>query len=63
MNDVMNELKQIRIEINVIKEKMVDTDYILTFGEEKRLNDALGELKSGETFSLGDVERERRENV
>jgi len=63
MNDVMNELKEIRVEISAIKQNLVDPDSVLTVGEEKRLNDALGEYERGETFSLEDVEKERRDNA
>jgi len=58
MNDVMNELKQIRVEIEVIKNNLVDPDNILIGEEGRRLNDALGEYERGETTSLEDFEKE-----
>ena len=61
--EILEQLKQIRIDINFIKENMVDVDCILTPEEEKRHEESLAELERGETFSLEDIEQERAKNV
>lgn len=57
INDVMNELRQIRIEISAIKQNLVDSYSVLTAGEERKINDVLGEYERGETTSLKSVEK------
>ena len=63
MNDVMNELKQMRVEIEIIRDTVLDPDALLTVDEEKRLDDSLRRYDKGETFSLGDIEEARRRNA
>ncbi len=55
---ITEELKAIRADLNYIKEHMVDVDTILTFDEEKRLNEAIEEHKAGKCTSLEDFEKE-----
>ena len=55
---VAEELKAIRADLNFIKEHMVDIDTILTLEEEKKLDEAIEEYKSGKTVSLEDFEKE-----
>ncbi|MBD3282933.1 hypothetical protein GF396_01440 [Candidatus Pacearchaeota archaeon] len=59
----MKEIKQLRIDVNIIKKNMADIDSILTDEEESRHEESLNELERGETFSLEDVERERAKNA
>jgi len=62
-NQILNELKQLRIDINIIKQNTINSDTILTDNEEKEISKALEEYEKGETFSLEDVERERSKNT
>jgi hypothetical protein len=57
---IMQELKEIKIDLNFIKEHMVDVDTILTPEEEIELNESLEELKKGETFSLNVIKKDRK---
>ena len=59
---IMQELKEIKIDLDFIKEHMIDVDTILTPEEEIELNESLEELEKGETFSLN-VIKEDRKNV
>ncbi len=59
INQILDELKQIRIDINIIKQNTFDLDTILTPEEEARHEESLAELEKGEVFSLEDVKRER----
>ena len=63
INEVMNELKRISIQIEAIKETVLDPDTLLTVDEEKRLDDSLRGYEKGETFSLEAIEKARAENV
>ncbi|MBD3252467.1 hypothetical protein GF386_01930 [Candidatus Pacearchaeota archaeon] len=63
IKDIMKEIKQLRIDVNIIKKNMADIDSILTDEEESRHEESLNELERGETFSLEDVERERAKNA
>jgi len=60
INKVLRELKIININIEFIKEHMVDVDMILTPNEEKRFDESLRELEKGETISLETIKRDRR---
>jgi hypothetical protein len=61
--EILEKLKQLQTDVNVIKENLVDPDTILTPEEEKRHEESLRELERGETFSLEDVEKARAKNV
>ena len=54
---VLDELRTIKIDIEFIKEHMVDVDTILTPEEEKRLNLSIDEFKRGRTISLKNFRR------
>ena len=57
---ILNELKTMRIDIEFIKENLVDVDAILTPEEETRLNKSLDEFKQGKTTSLEEFEKEMK---
>jgi hypothetical protein len=61
--EIMDELKRIRIDINFIKQNMVDVDTLLTPEEETNLNLGLKEFKERKTTSLDDFEKEMGKNV
>lgn len=58
MSKILNELKEIRIDINFIKNNMVDVDCILTSDEKAELEEARKEFERGETTSLEDFKKE-----
>jgi len=58
MLKILNELKEIRIDINFIKNNMIDVDCILTPDEKTELEEARGEFERGETTSLEDFKKE-----
>ncbi len=60
---ILDELKVIRMELEYIKEHMVDVDTVLTPEEEERLNESLSDFKEGKTTSLTEFELEMRKNV
>jgi len=55
---ILDELREIKVEITFIKEHMVDADTILTPEEEKRLDKTLGEFKKGKSIPLEDFKRD-----
>ena len=57
---ILDELKTMKIDIEFIKENVVDMDTILTSEEEMRLNESLEEFQRGETISLKEIEKERK---
>lgn len=57
---ILNELRTIKIDIEFIKENIIDMDTILTPKEEIRLNESLEEFQRGETISLEEIEKERK---
>lgn len=59
MRRILDELRTIKIEIEFIKENMVEKDAVLTEREEEDFESSLGELKRGESFSLKDLENAR----
>jgi len=60
IKDIMNEIKQLRIDVNIIKKNIADSDSILTDEEEANLNQAMEEYKNGETVSLEEIEVSRK---
>ena len=58
ISKILNELKEIRVDINFIKNNMVDIDCILTSEEKVELEEARKEFERGETTSLEDFEKE-----
>ena len=55
---ILNELRAIRVDIKYIKQNVVDMDTILTPEEETRLNESLDEFKQGRTTPLIEFEKE-----
>ncbi|MEK6950297.1 MAG: hypothetical protein AABX13_01065 [Nanoarchaeota archaeon] len=55
---ILEELKVIKLDLDYIKGHMVDIDTILTPGEEERLEESLQEFKEGKTTSLEEFKRE-----
>lgn len=56
---LIQELKEIKKDVQFIKEHMVDVDMILTPKEEVDLNKGLEELKEGKAVSLDIIKRDR----
>jgi len=57
-NNLIEELKAIRKDLDFIKEHMFDSDSIMTAEEEKRYNQAMAEYKEGKTTSLSKLKKE-----
>ena len=55
---ILNELRTIKIDIEFIKQNVVDVDSVLTSGEEERLNESLEEFERGKTISIVEFEKE-----
>ena len=55
MQELRNELKAIRIELQFIKEHMVDADTILTEEEKRLLDESIKHEKEGKLVSLEDI--------
>jgi len=55
---ILNKLNEIKIEIEFIKEHMVDVDTILTPEEEKLLDESIENYKQGKTKSLAQIKKE-----
>ncbi|MFH1359373.1 MAG: hypothetical protein ABIH37_05785 [archaeon] len=56
--EILEQLKQIRLDVNIIKENMIDIDCILTPKEEARHEESLAELERGETISHSELKKE-----
>ena len=57
-DQMAQELKAIRADLDFIKEHMVDVDTVLTLQEKERLDESIIEYKSKKTISLEDFEKE-----
>lgn len=57
MENIMKELKEIKKEIDYIKEHMIDSDFILSVEEEKILEESMKEFEEGKAIKLEDFER------
>jgi len=57
MENIMKELKEIKKEIEYIKEHMIDSDFILSVEEEKILEESMKEFEEGKAVKLEDFER------
>lgn len=55
---IVQELKQIKADLEYIKEHMVDADTILTEEEAKKLDQSLAEFKAKKTTSLDALKKE-----
>ena len=58
INQIYNELINLKSDVNFIKNHMFDPDAIMTTEESKRFEEALKELKEGKTTSLSDLKKE-----
>ena len=58
MSKILNELKEIRIDINFIKNNMVDPDCILTEDDLESIEEAEREYKEGKTISHEQLKKE-----
>ncbi len=56
---ILEEIKKLRSDVDMLKDRLVDPDTILTAEEEERLNQSLKELERGEVFTLEDIKRDR----
>ena len=59
LKQVMEKLDAIKIEIDFIKEHMVDNDTLLTSDEEKTLDQGIKEYKEGKTITLEQYKKRR----
>ena len=57
MKDVLNELREIRVDIKFIKDHMQES--FLSEEEHMELDENLDELKQGRAFSLEEIKRDR----
>ena len=60
---IIEELKAIKADLEYIKGHMVDADTVLTPEEEARLEESLRDYKEGKTISLEKFEQHRKKNV
>ena len=58
--EILEELKRLRSDINIIKSKLTDQDTTLTLEEESIIDNAFDEYERGETVSLSNIEKARR---
>ncbi len=58
IQQVFDEIKDIKKEVEFIKEHMFDFDTILSNEEMKRFEQSLKELRDGKTTSLSDLKKE-----
>ena len=58
--EILEKLNQLQIDVNIIKEKLDNEDTILTSEEETELEKSLREYKNGETFTLEDIRKARK---
>ena len=58
-SEVLEELKNIKDDLQYIKENMVDVDMILTSDEVEILADSINEYKNGKTTKLDDLKRDQ----
>jgi len=59
MNEILDELKEMRIDIHFIKQHMVDVDTILGEEEKKMLDESVKHEKEGKLVSLEEIENVR----
>lgn len=58
MNNLMNELKKLRIDINIIKENLIDEDTFLDEEDKKAIKDYEKEKKEGLLISFEQLKKE-----
>ena len=59
--ELLNEIKKLRLDVDMLKDRLVDPDTVLTEEEEKNLDRSLEEYARGETYSMADVEKARKD--
>jgi hypothetical protein len=57
-NEILNELKQLRMDVNILKQNTLDSDTILTDEEEEILEESYENEKNGELISSEDLKKE-----
>ncbi len=60
VQQILEELKVIKIDLNFIKKHMFDPDTIITPEEIKTYKQSMNELKEGKTTSLSQLKKELR---
>lgn len=60
---ILKELNDIKVELQVIKQHIVDIDATLTVEEKERLQESLDNFKKAKTMSLDEFEKEMTMNV
>ncbi|MBS3080898.1 hypothetical protein J4221_05480 [Candidatus Pacearchaeota archaeon] len=61
--EILERLKRIEIDLDMIKESLIDSDITLTKEEEDDLDKAFEEYERGETVSLEEIEKTREKNA
>jgi hypothetical protein len=56
IKEILKELRTIRIDIEILKENILDSDSVLTAEEKLKFDNSMEEFKRGEYFSLKDLE-------
>ena len=56
--EILEKLRKLEIDINFIKDNMIDKDCILTSEEEENIDIALKEYENGETISHEELKKE-----
>ncbi|HIH37468.1 hypothetical protein J4460_09055 [Candidatus Woesearchaeota archaeon] len=56
--EILDELREIKTDIHLIKQYLFDPDRFLTKEEEKRLEESLEEIKQRKTVSLQEIEKQ-----
>ncbi len=55
---ILEELKTMKVDLEFIKKHMFDPDTIMTTEESKRFEQSMKEFKEGKTISLKDLKKE-----
>ncbi len=58
--EILEELKKLRIDVEILKERLIDQDEMLTSEEKEIVDNAFEEYKRGETVSLQEIEKARK---
>lgn len=60
IKDLMKEIKQLRIDVNIIKNNIADNDDTFNDDEHQSINQAMKEYENGETVTLEEIEVSRK---
>ena len=60
LNQIFNELKNLKKEVDYIKNHMIDIEVIFTKDEEYEFDESLKELEEGRTFSFEEIKKDRQ---